>query len=290
MGYKKFNNPIKETNILRKKIILYFCVGLFLLLLNVLWFFLDVTGDLEATHHFILKNGQWKVALVSDLHIRPGQESARKSLEILWKEDFDLLFFLGDMVDSRFRLKDLENFFLQLPKRGQRFAILGNWEYWSGIAIKMKRFYQNHGVRLLVNEAIRVKVPNNDEILLVGLDDRLAGNLDWGKAIAGYENWRGPILVLSHSPASYDDVLQIITLGGMENSIQSLMLSGHTHGGQIKIFGWVLDFDIRHTPYLAGWYNQEKRFSLYVSRGIGTSILPVRIGVRPEVVFFNFGQ
>jgi hypothetical protein len=65
-----------------------------------------------------------------------------------------------------------------------------------------------------------------------------------------------------------------------------LMLSGHTHGGQVQIFGCAPRVPRGSGRYREGWY-EDAGPVMYVSRGVGTSVLPVRLGARPEVSFFE---
>ncbi len=60
------------------------------------------------------------------------------------------------------------------------------------------------------------------------------------------------------------------------------MLSGHTHGGQLSLFGFAPLRPNGSGRYVSGWY-RDGAIALYVSRGLGVSILPVRIGVVPEI-------
>ena len=64
------------------------------------------------------------------------------------------------------------------------------------------------------------------------------------------------------------------------------ILSGHTHGGQINLFGYVPFLPKGSGKYLKGWYD-EKSPGMYVSKGIGTSIIPARFFARAEIAIFN---
>lgn len=66
-----------------------------------------------------------------------------------------------------------------------------------------------------------------------------------------------------------------------------LVLSGHMHGGQVRLLGWAPMRPPGSGDYVAGWYRGPGAPPMYVCRGVGTSVLPVRIGARPEVAFFT---
>ena len=88
-----------------------------------------------------------------------------------------------------------------------------------------------------------------------------------------------PVLVLSHHPDCFDEVASLLPQG-------VLVLSGHTHGGQVAPFGRVL---LRHSA--RGYHRGIHRSggsTLYVGRGVGAAILPLRIGAAPEVVVLDW--
>jgi predicted MPP superfamily phosphohydrolase len=65
------------------------------------------------------------------------------------------------------------------------------------------------------------------------------------------------------------------------------VFSGHSHGGQLNIFGYIPNLPPGVGNYIKGWY-KDKSPELYVSKGIGTSILPIRLGARAEIAVFNY--
>ena len=67
----------------------------------------------------------------------------------------------------------------------------------------------------------------------------------------------------------------------------TMMLSGHTHGGQVRVLGWTPVVPRGSGRYLRGWFSDPGAVPLYVSRGIGMSMLPMRLGSPPEVAVFT---
>jgi predicted MPP superfamily phosphohydrolase len=67
------------------------------------------------------------------------------------------------------------------------------------------------------------------------------------------------------------------------------MLAGHTHGGQIRFFGFAPVLPRGSGGYVSGWYRGRSRLPMYVSRGIGTSLLRARFGAPPEIPVFEIG-
>jgi uncharacterized protein len=136
-----------------------------------------------------------------------------------------------------------------------------------------RAFYARAGVRLLVNES----APVRDDFWLVGLDDADSG----GPSVAQAEKdvpGDATRLTLIHSPSFFTRLPDSLPLA----------LAGHTHGGQIRIPG----LTPRWLPsgsgsFVSGWYANGKS-RLYVSRGVGVAMLPVRFACRPELAVFTF--
>ena len=113
-----------------------------------------------------------------------------------------------------------------------------------------------------------------DAIQLAGIDDWSWAGADWARALYGTSR-KIPTVLLSHQP---------IVLDQDEAQTVSLILSGHTHGGQIKLpfIGAPARFATQDLKYANGLFKRGQT-QLYVSRGTGVIGLPVRLGVRPEV-------
>jgi predicted MPP superfamily phosphohydrolase len=159
-------------------------------------------------------------------------------------------------------------------------AIVGNWEYWSDIDFKkLADVYARHQGRLLVNDCQFAKV-GKLHLALVGLDDALAGVPDILHALKQCPQADARILI-EHTPEFFGKPLDSVA----GNAPYLLSLSGHTHGGQIALFGFSLQIPPGSGAYNRGWYD-TKLGRMYVSRGIGTSVIPIRIGAAPELPLF----
>lgn len=241
--------------------------------------FLVTPGRLQTTDHSLGGpggNAKLRLAQVSDLHLRSMGRLETRLLAALHESTADLLLFTGDMVDRRVDLWRLETFLRECPPRPRRFAILGNWEHWSGVPVEaFARLYDRHGVELLVNRSVEVAVAGT-RLRITGLDDLRGGHPDASAALGA-----GPPspnhLVLAHCPHSRDAVA--FPAGHRVD----LMLAGHTHGGQVAVLGRPLALPEGSGRYVAGWY-RDSGPAMYVSRGIGTSLLPLRLGTPPELV------
>jgi len=114
---------------------------------------------------------------------------------------------------------------------------------------------------------------------LAGLDDYTAGRPDLVRTLQQCTQG-APIIMAQHSPGMFDEVPSP-ELGQIVFS-----LAGHTHGGQVAMGTHALYTPRGSGRYVAGSY-QTAWGDLYVSRGIGTSVMPLRIGARPEIVLLE---
>lgn len=154
------------------------------------------------------------------------------------------------------------------------FAVPGNHDHFRGNCSAIMSLLQESGIRPLVNKSTLVR----DNLLpVIGLDDLRAGEPQLEKAFRGIAPER-PQIILSHNPRLLPAV----------SERNALMLSGHTHAGQV-LLPWppirVKPSDVRSTPHLKGWYRQHNA-RLYVNTGLGSVHFPMRFRCPPEISVF----
>ena len=115
------------------------------------------------------------------------------------------------------------------------------------------------------------------QISIIGIDDFVGGKANFKKAVGNLKK-SGTNIVLSHCPQHRDIIAK-----QKGNLHIDLVLCGHTHGGQITFLGLAPFKPNGSGKYLKGWY-RESDPKMYVSKGIGTSVLPIRFGARAEMV------
>ena len=215
-----------------------------------------------------------RIVAISDVHAPCFYASASELVEIINAESPDIFIVAGDTIDKRGN-EHLAGMFKPAKAKIAKIATLGNWERDGTVnLVELKRAYESAGFSLLVNAACEVA-----GLTVVGLDDLLYGFPDY-QILNQLPTRSGPILVVSHCPGTFD-VLATFSHPPM------IVLSGHTHGGQIAPFGIVLVTPPGSGSYIQGWYHKGKH-SMYVMRGIGTSPgLPIRIGARPELLVLD---
>jgi hypothetical protein len=150
-------------------------------------------------------------------------------------------------------------------------AVLGNHDHYTDSLLTMRALERRH-IGVLEN-ANTVITRGGDSLQLVGVGDWTWARADWARALHGIDK-RRPSVMLSHQPV----VLDLPQSDGV-----SLILSGHTHGGQVSLpfIGAPIRYG-RDFKYVQGLY-QKNGTQLYVSAGTGVIGMPVRLGVRPEI-------
>jgi uncharacterized protein len=237
--------------------------------------------QVEVTHHRLSAALQSpvKIAHLSDLHTYGIGRREEKLLAILAQEKPDLIVITGDSISEADGFEGC----LEVLKRLQAplgvWVVLGNHEHWatqrmSRVYGNFKDYYASAGVNLLHNANMKVR----DDLWLIGLDDAMAGNPDIARGFAGVPDNVYKI-TLFHAPAAFDEV------AGKCN----VAFAGHSHGGQVRI-PFIKPFWLPQEcgEYVDGWFERNGS-KMYVSRGLGTSVLPIRFNCRPEIAFITLG-
>jgi len=219
-----------------------------------------------------------RIIHLADLHIQNIGWREAKVIDQMKMLEADLLVLSGDVIDKEESLSILHSFLTELGDI-QSIAVLGNWEYWSGVDIQaLYEEYQHHNIHLLVNDATSYQIKERS-IQILGIDDFTAGQ-------PKYDLLQNPIendlaILVQHSPGYFENIPTNYNL-----QIMDLCLSGHTHGGQVTLFGKPLWMPPGSGTYSSGMY-QTPVCDLFISKGIGTSILPIRFWARPEIAVFE---
>lgn len=226
------------------------------------------------------KDMKFRVVQISDLHINEEKQLYDNTINMINELDPDLLFITGDTIESNASLSILEEYLDGIESDCLKYAILGNWEYWGDVDVEeYKQVLERYNIKLLINEFEQI-ILNGFDITIYGIDDYLGGSPD----LSIWNNNESEInLILAHCPILFDSLV----LDKEETVNDFYMFSGHTHGGQITLFGKPLVLPEGSADYVAGLYEKGK-CSLYVSRGIGNSTLDFRLFSTPTIELFSF--
>jgi predicted MPP superfamily phosphohydrolase len=248
-----------------------------------------------------------KLALVADLHgCQPSMPPARIE-EIVAQTNAlgaDAILLLGDYViaDGRFRRslppQVWASILGQLKAPHGVHAILGNHDYWDDPdaqatrrrPVRARVALEAAGVPVYENDVVRLE-KKGQAFWLAGLADQIAyvtGTVNGQMRFEGLDDLDGtlakvsdaaPVILMAHEPDIFPNVPGRV----------ALTVSGHTHGGQVRLFGWSPVVPSAYGNRYAYGHVVEDGRSLLVSGGLGCSILPVRFGVPPEIVLVELG-
>jgi len=215
-----------------------------------------------------------EVVLLSDIHA--GLFMTRADVQDLFARVAalhpDLVCLVGDLISTRLaELAFFEEALAELEPPLGVFAVPGNHDYfrpWE-IGLWIERL-EAFGVTVLVNRGVRLE-HRGESFWLAGVDDKTESRPDVAAALEG-RRADELVLLMSHHP----DVF----LEAAEHEVD-LQLSGHTHAGQVRLFGWAPMTHSEH-GFIEGLHELGNS-RLYVGRGVGVTTLPIRIGTRAEV-------
>ena len=214
-----------------------------------------------------------RIVHLSDIHHSPftGTEQIKRAIETANSLEPDLIALTGDYVshESAYAAPCAE-LLGRLRARSGVYAVLGNHDHWTDAAL-ITDLFRAEGIRTLVNEGMRFEL-NGASFWLAGVDDTMVGLEDLPLALAGSREDEMKLL-LAHNPI----ILRRAARAGVD-----LVLSGHTHGGQVT---WRSERSASGRPRrrLLRGLGRQGDTQIYVTRGLGTVVLPIRYGCPPEV-------
>jgi predicted MPP superfamily phosphohydrolase len=240
-----------------------------------------------------------KIVVISDLHGGSNDVTFEKLKEVTARaneQDADLVVLLGDFVSGQHRsgrpaieanlkmpMSAVADGIAGLRARFGVFAVLGNHDGWYGdeiVAADLTRV----GIKVLQSEIAVVQV-NGRPLRILGFKDHLKLARRWEHIPEDFRELlrsagEGDIIALEHSP----DIMPEITGENLISPALKLVLAGHTHGGQVRlpILGPLIVPSSYGQKYAYG-HSLENGVDLFVTSGIGTSILPIRFLVPPEI-------
>jgi len=241
---------------------------------------LDVRQENYASTHIPQVFEGLKIAFVSDIHYGTflKEDRVRKLVDTVNDMQPDLILLGGDYGETS---QGAVEFFRLRPAFQARlgiFAVMGNHDRTmpeSNLAVIQKEM-QLCGIRPLVNDAIVLR-RDGKSMAIAGVDDFYNGYPDLEKVALLCKD-ADFTLLLSHSPDLLPETYLL-----PRGPFYQLALCGHTHGGQVSLFGHALKSSSEYGDrFLSGWYC-ENGVDILVSNGVGTSLLPVRLGARPQI-------
>ncbi|MGB7069816.1 MAG: metallophosphoesterase [Pyrinomonadaceae bacterium] len=218
-----------------------------------------------------------KVIHLSDIHHSPLTDLGHitNAITIVNRLKPDMVLLTGDYVSHEAKyIRPVAGALGTLESKFGTYACLGNHDHWTDATLVTSSFRKN-GIRVLINEGFRFEL-HGASFWLAGVDDHMVGKTDLPAALRGSFPDEMKLL-LAHNPLIFRQSVR----SGID-----LTLSGHTHGGQVKL----RDENKRILPRrrLSGGLHGRKNSQIYITRGIGTVVLPVRYQCPPEISVLNF--
>ncbi len=207
---------------------------------------------------------------LSDVHVGPtiGARFVRSIVDKTNALAPDAIVITGDLVDGSLReLREHVQPIAGLAARFGVYFVTGNHDFYSGAQPWIEEL-RRLGIRVLMNE--RVALGDQASIDLAGVHDISSGISDVERACAGRDPER-ELVLLAHQPRSIIEAAP---------HRPGLVLSGHTHGGQLWPFGKLVGLQ---QPYVAGLHQHDEHSQIYVSRGTGYWGPPMRLGAPAEI-------
>lgn len=232
---------------------------------------------------------QLSIVHLTDIHVGPFMpaEELAAYVEAVNRLKPDLIALTGDFISRGMdEVAPCVDTLAGLKARYGIFACMGNHEVLVGAEGELTRLFSQKGVQVLRNDAASIRI-GNTTLNILGIDDLRWGDADLSQALKGAEREPGEVrMLLSHRPEVFPEAAR--------NGID-LVLSGHYHGGQVKLTPDPEGFSIARliTPYAEGLFHLSRRFHpsgggtkdavLFVSRGIGITGLPIRVNCPPQI-------
>lgn len=217
----------------------------------------------------------YRIAHLSDLHI--GALTPRERMQAWSKTvgdlDVDLVALTGDYVTSGTTFHEtIASELGALPSRDGCIAVMGNHDYF-GDGDPLVRLMREAGIDVLRNERMTIE-RDGQTLEIAGIDDTWTRRANIGRAL-GDRKSSAPLIVLAHDPQLFPDLAR---------RGASLVLSGHTHWGQVALpfFATTYNLSARVYRYHADVY-EDGDATLYISPGLGTTGPPIRLGAAPEI-------
>lgn len=271
-----------------KKRIIYLVV-----VLVALSYFIWFQNNSIATSQSVIRSANlpesfdhFKIVHLSDLHNKSFGKNQQRLVEKIRSIQPDIVVYTGDLIDSNRPGNEASLILMkELTAIAPVYYVSGNHEWWSGTFSSLELSLKDIGVQILRNEHV-ILAKGNDEIHIAGIDDPSHGMIDQSEREIAEQDIANSInglkedgftILLAHRP----ELLSLYALFNFD-----MVFAGHAHGGQIRIpfIGGLVAPNQGFLPiYTAGEHELDKTVMI-VSRGLGNSIIPLRVFNRPEIV------
>jgi predicted MPP superfamily phosphohydrolase len=215
----------------------------------------------------------FRIVHLSDLHYGPMVDARhlQRAIDIANELRPDMIVLTGDYISQeRTYAAPCAEIVGQLEAAYGVYGVLGNHDHWTDAKL-IADLFQAEGINMLINEGVRIDA-RTEAFWLAGVDDTMVGLEDLSLSLAGARDDEFKLL-LAHNPT---------ILRRAARAEVDLVLSGHTHGGQVTLRPEKNRSGRPRRRMLRG-LGRRANTQIYVTRGLGTVVLPIRYGCPPEV-------
>ncbi len=280
-------------------LILGFCVFIVILMVsmkNIYWFTAYILSCVSFIIYAVYENStihirdlviesdkiplgfeNMKIIFFADIQMdyfyTKNRKKIRKIVNFINKEKPDIILFGGDYIN---KARGTEAVFeeLEFLKAGKGiYTVYGNHDYYDYKKITSR--LKEQGINILKNCSAEIKTENGN-IVIAGIDDYLRGTPNIEKALGGSGDMF--TILLCHNP----DYFEIMPEEAKEKT--DIILSGHTHGGQLNLFGFAPFVPSRYGSKYRYGMKETKNSRIYITSGLGGVVFPMRFMARPEIV------
>ncbi|MDQ0197484.1 metallophosphoesterase [Neobacillus ginsengisoli] len=246
-------------------------IGVCLLLYMLKGAFLNKVVEHELLFHdFPASFEKVSIFFISDIHRRSISDKVIRQV----KGKTDMVIIGGDLTEKGVPFERVKENLKKLKQVGPVYFVWGNNDYEVDFH-ELDAILLDNGVKVLDNTSVTFESSSGEKLCLLGVDDlnQKRDRLDLALLDAEINSFK---VLVSHYPRITEKILP-------EHNIR-LVLSGHTHGGQIHIFGY--------SPYERGKIKKLKNTTLLISNGYGTTAIPLRLGAPAEchLIIMKNGQ
>lgn len=270
-----------------------FFLIIIIIILSVLYLYCE-NNNLQINNYSITNNNfpvefnNYKIVQISDFHNTKSKRLAKDLVKEIKNQKPDIIVLTGDLIDANKEHMDISiDFIKEINNTAPIYFVTGNHEASINDYSELKNKLEENNVTILDNESQVIK-KKSSEINIIGISDPTMkhSHYETDENIIEFEldsidyNKDNYTILLSHRPELFEIYV--------DNDI-NLVLTGHAHGGQIRIpfiVGLIAPNQGLFPKYTNGKIEQDDT-TMIVSRGIGNSILPFRINNRPELVLIT---
>ncbi len=253
------------------------------LLIALMWCF-TIEPNVVTVNNYKIKDESLrgiKIVFAGDFHVKPYQEKRLDYIvEKINAQNPDIVLLIGDYVNMHseymsFPISKTAEKLSKIYSKAGTYTVLGNHDYYKE-GKKIKEALTAKGITVLENRCRKIEI-GDKTFYVAGIEDLVTGFPNVERAL---KHSKTPTILLSHQPDIFPSI---------PKDRVNLTLAGHTHGGQVVIpfIGPIIVPSKFGKKFASGYFDEDGK-KMIVTKGLGTSVLPIRFNCTPEIVVIEF--